>query len=469
VPGIVRRTPTAGRAIFLAWAAYLGLWLLATWPGLLMTDSADVVEKVQRGVVHEWFSYVQPLITMAAMDVVPSIGAMAVVQIVATAAFFAYASVVMLRHGSGPVAVAIVNVVAAVLAPVVVDTLLHSRDTLFGLGHAYLAVAVADTIVSRRRPSPQWVVGIALLTGVLSIYRGDGIVLIVVVPALLLLLRPGRRAIALGAATFAAAFAVFHVVLPKLLVVQDQSREYAMSLRMNPLGAVLQGDYYSPDKAADEAALGRVLDVALVKRVSNPLDITAYWQGGWRPDAPDANFAIFERTSNRLLLDNLSLVAANRAETFAAAAGISSGGFTGTQIGTLATRDDWLTQRDGLVGDPLLPGLYEPAARYIRASGTFDGVALRGVTLHWDIIPWLALLIVVLLLFRRLPLEALIAAIILSRIPLVVAAAPAAQYKYFYSVLLGALVVSGLLIGRIHSPGWVRSPGKRGRPEPTTS
>jgi hypothetical protein len=450
LPGVVRRATRPALAIFAGWTLYLGVWLVALWPGILMTDSVDAVVNTRQGIVYEWFSYVHSLINLAVLDVVPNVAAFGVLQILATAALMAYASALVLRAGGRWWAVAAMNLLAALSAPLIVNTLLYSRDTLFALGHVFLALAVAEAVVVRRSLSKAGLVAIAGLTGVLSVYRGDGIVLILVVPLLLLLLRPGRRVALQGAAVFAASLVLFHVVLPALCKIDPKVPDaYALSLRLNPLGAVLNTDYYSADKAADEAALGRVINVAGVKAKATAAEIPAFWAGDWNQAATPADWDAFKATSDRLLLDNLGTVLGNRLATFGATTGLAPAAFTGTAMPGARERDDWIADRTGMEGTPPSTGLYDALSKPLSESGEYRGLFSWRAALQWNLLPWLLLLVVVLLAYRRLRFEAVVAAVILARVPLVFAAAPAAQYKYYYSVLLAGLVIVGLLLAHV--------------------
>ena len=450
-PRALRRTSRVARIVFGAWAAYLGLWLMVTWPGLLMTDSVDVVFNARRGIVYEWFSYLHPLLHMAVMDVVPQIWMMVGVQAAATAALMAYASAALWERRPSWWPIIAMNVVAALSAPLVVTTLLASRDSLFGVAHVFLALYVARAVVIRRSLSRRGFAGVVALVAILSVYRGDGIALVLAVPLVLLVgLRPPRRTVLRGAAALAGALLVVHVALPAALSIREQPNQYDLSLRMNPLGAVLQSpDFYASRGKADLEALGRVIDVEAVKRVQVPTEIPAYWNGNWNRAASDEDHAAFRAAADRLLRDNLSIVLGNRVRNFGAATGLAPDGFRGTERGTAETRHDWIEDREGLEGEPPFAGLFATASHELAQTAQFRGLEPAGSALHWNLLPWLALLVVPLLAFRRFALEAAFSLVILARVPLVFLAAPAAQHKYYFSVLLGGLVVLGLLLTRV--------------------
>ncbi len=446
LPTIVRRAGRAARIAFLAWAAYLGVWLFALWPGIVMSDSIAAVDESRRANVFEWFSWIHSALNIAVLDLVPHIGALAVLQIVLVAGTMAFATQALLSwRASVPAAVAM-NVVAALSAPIVVNALLLSRDTPFALGHVLLSLLVAQLATRQREATAPRIAVVVLLTGWLSVYRGDGIVLLVVVPLLLLFaLRPARAAVLRGAAAFAGVWILFAFLLPATLDVQDQSRAYAVSLRVNPLGAVLQSDFYSADREHDLRELGRVINVAEVRDTYTPAEIPAYWSPtGWNRNASDADFAAFKKTADRLMLENVSAVLGGRVRTFGAATGLGPGQFIQGSFDATGPGSG-----DAIAARPPSHALHTAAEDAIeRTEGWSGAISTRG-SLFWNFLPWLALLLCVLPFWKRAPFPAAFALIVLCRVPVVFLVSPAAQFKYYLSVELGGIVLLGMLLALV--------------------
>jgi len=492
-PAALRTSSRVGRWAFAGWTAYLLLWLVGLWPGIVMTDGADAVVKARAGTVYEWYSYLHSLLHLALLDVVPHVAAVGVVQVVLTAGVLAYATALAYRLTGSRAAVALITVVAACSAPVLLNTVMYTRDTLFAVLQVLLALHVARVVAVQRAITPAALVGVALLTAVLTRYRGDGVALAIVVPAVLAIgLRPARAAALRAAAVFVAALVLVHVVLPAVLVVDEDRlpavaspavpaehpHAYALSLRLNPLGAVLRSDFFSESREADLAALGRVVDLAKVRELATPTEVPVLWGGHWNPRASPADWDRFFAVADRLLRDNAAIVIGNRIATFANATALTGpGGFTGAHLLTqsAAARDDWwFWPRRGMEGEPPVLRLYDVQSDLLRASGEYRGLTLSGSALHWNVVPWLVLLVGVLVLWRRLPFEAAVSAVLLCRLPLLLLAAPASQYKYLYAYTLGGIVVAGFVLGRAvtdprvqarasEAPAWARRRVRAGR------
>jgi len=457
-PAVLRKTSRVQRLAFAGWAAYLGLWLLGQWPGLVEPDTTDAVVNARQGVAYEWFSYLNSLLYLAVLDVVPHVAALGVLQVTAMAALLAYATSLVHARSRTRWPVVAFCALAALSSPLVTYTIHYSRDTVFAILHVLLALVVARAVVETGRLSRAGLLGIVALVGFLSAYRGDGPVLVVVVGLLLLSLRPGRRAVLAGAGAFAAALVLFHVALPATLAIRAENpHQYGLTLRVNPLGAVLQSDFFSQDRDADLAGLSRVLDVDRTRALQVPVDIPAYWDGtAWRREATEADWQAFEAAGDRLLVDNLPTVVGNRVANFAASAGLGPGGWRGPEYIYDLPADRVRKERPldpgvlaALTATPPVQRLYTVQEDLLHSTSTYVGAGLSGAFLHWNLLPWLAVLIAALLRFRRWRFEAVVAVILLSRVPLVIAVAPIAQFKYYNSVHLGGLVVLALLLARV--------------------
>jgi len=436
-------------------------------------DTVDGLAAVQRGVADPWYSYLQSLLLFVVMDLVPRIWLLGLLQVALMAGLLAHATALVARRSASRLPVAAFCLVAAVSAPLVTYTIHYTRDTTFAIGLVFLALVVARAAVERRRITPAGLAGVAALTGLLAAYRGEGPVLLLVVPLVLAVaLRPARRAALAGAGAFAAAALLFLVVLPApLALLTEREDEYRMTIRLLPLGAVVQTGFLSEDPGRDLAQIGRVVEVP--KLLEQPAALPTVWfQGTWRRDATDADWDAFTSTADRVMLDNLPVVLANRMEVFVASSGLSN--LPGPFSGHLDyVTDAWADRTKPFAGnappvvaaitaEPPVQRLYTAQEDLLHRTAAHDGLELSGSALHWNVLPWLALLAAALLVgIRRASFAAVVALVVLARVPIVALTAPLAQFKYYNSVHLGGLVVLGLALAAA-SRWWVR----RRRPRP---
>jgi hypothetical protein len=185
-----------------------------------------------------------------------------------------------------------------------------------------------------------------------------------------------------------------------------------------------------------------VIDVDAAVRKSTPAEIPVYWEGNWNPSASEEDWDAFFDVSDRLIRDNLFTVLGGRVATFSMASGFGDEMvFRGPEqlSEREAERFTWIAQKEGLEGEAPVLRLYDLESDVLRPTGEYDGLTPSGSALHWNLVPSLVLL------------EAAFALIVLSRVPLVFAAAPAAQFKYYYSVHLGGIILLGLLLAHVRS------------------
>lgn len=467
---LLRLTTRTFWSYFGYWSTYLGAWLLAVWPGIVVSDTVAIYDNSRQGIVYEWFSYLYSFLNLMVLDIYPSAISFALLQLVVTAGLLAYVSQEVTTASGSRVPALLLALLGSISIPLITETLQITRDTLFGVLHVLLALLVARA-VARGYLSPGRLAGIAVLTGLLSSLRGDGLVLLLAVPAALVLLRPGRRVLAAWVGVLALSVAFFHVVLPGALAVRPAGPGYDLTLVLNPLGAVLASDAAQPLDEDVERDLGRVIDVAVVRELANPVELQAYWGGHWNQNASEADWRAFNRASRQLVLEHPDVVLRNQFSTFWAASGMSAGSIMGPEhlsehpgdrrAGSMVASD--LTRE---LNPPPPSGAAYGAARTLLVGTTAEaGGLFGGRAWHWNLIPALLVLGACLLAPRRRTFLAVFAALILCRLPLVFVLSPVAQFKYYYSVYLGALVAVAFIVAGLRwLPVGARSAAKHGGP-----
>ena len=469
-----------------AW--WLGWWLL-NWPAMPMSDTGRTLFEARSGVVSQWFSWPYSLANIALTDVWPRASLIGALQALLMAGVMTYAADVMRRRSGGAWWPGVATcVVVAVLPATLATTVLLSRDQWFGVAHVLLALLVYDAMTLRTSDRRAWGISIALLACVLSVLRGDGIVLLFVPLVVgVIAYRRGRRQLAKATAvSLLAGIVLLFAVGPRAVDQLDEVRRYELSLRISPLAELLardlhsrereippaervSGDVYTETIVTEDRArafndLRRVIVPERVAQEWSSIDIPAFWYQAWSNEglADDASWRRFKSAADQLLLDNAVAVIAQRVRTFGAAAGVAPFGFRPTPqaLPAGATKDVRYPSVcpvgcPAITAMPPLPGPMRTIAPKLEATTRYDGVQLSGSFLWWNAIP--AFLLLILVLFIRGPLgpEAGFAAILLLRTPLVFLAAPAAQFKYYYSVYLGGIIMLGLVIAA--AIAWRRS------------
>ncbi|MBU5637830.1 hypothetical protein KOM00_13940 [Geomonas sp. Red69] len=445
-------------AFFVICAAWFGFWLLGLWPGFYMTDSYGTLWSMYSLSFDNWFSALHPLLYLALYQIVPNAVVVPIFQLLLTSLVFAYALAGLRRLGLSRFLTILLLLALLVNVPVIALTLLVTRDTVFSVVLLFFALWIFFRIVERERAfSGRELCFCAALIVFLAIYRGDGIALLLAVPLLLGL--NGRISTPRAGMLFLGALLMLQIVKPALIkalaIPDDQKIAYSVSLMMNPLGYLLQNDYVTATPEQDRKVLGMLVDVDKVKEVSIPYEIPAFWSGYWKP-VPEAAFSRVRALYGRMIMDNKALFLANRLICFSASTGMRPYGFTYCDM---ARDTKHAPHFDAVYNEPLhrtlFPALYQRQAGFIASASTFTGLHPEGKFLHWNFLPELALALLALALFPWFPATASTALVVLSRVPLVFLAAPAGQFKYYYSLYLFGFFVIFLLIAE-RKGAWAR-------------
>lgn len=432
--------PIAWRRLFMGWVLYLGLWLAATWPGYLMTDSYAAYRYAVDAPFNAWLGTPNIIAYSAVVQLVPHIGAVAVVQLLLAAFVFTYSTRVLVNATGSRAAGMAFSALLALAPAVLYNVLLLSRDTPFSLMVLWLTAFAFDA-ARRRSVGLGAAIGMGIAGAAVVAMRGDGI--LALLPALAVVLVVGALKVRLASTiAVAATLLLLTGLMPGWVGERRDDWAYEMSLVVNPLGYILQRDYYARDKAAVISVADRVLDVRKVVAQQNPFEIPAYWDNAVRPESTQDERDEFERMYRRLLVENSGLFLANRAEMFAASTGLNRSGF---RYADVLQNWNWrhyvAPEEVNLSLDRPFPNLFARADAIFRDTKSYHGAVFGGAFLFWNFLPELIVLCVAVLAYVLSPALAAAALVPLLRVPAIVLFAPAAQFKYFLSVELSGMFI----------------------------
>lgn len=433
------------RWIFLGWlVAATGLFA-TIWPGYLMSDSVSAIKYSLEFPFDLWLGFFTPFFNSSILQLVPRVWALSAAQLFLAAAVLAYASETIIAVTGRRIYAAVFAALILLSPALVYNFGLLARDTLFSLVTLWLVCFVVR-LGHWRGAAPATLLFAGMLSALAVAIRGtDGwfvlLPLLVIVPWLV------RSRWLAGAYAGAAVVTLVLVVvaLPTVLGRNDDAFKYAVANTVNPLGYVLQ-NRFATDHGGNLAAIDQVIQVEKIRSEQTPYEIPAWWSGGLiRPDVASEHRAAYMRHVGAYLRENMALFLAGRVHTFSAATGLSEKGFRMDDMYRANWPAAWIPPAsyhvDLAAGRPL-PGMFARLTSWLDASAHFDPRFTGGSALFWNILPWLALLLLV-MVGRRHPLALRLAlVIVVARLPLVFLGAPASQFKYYLPVMLcGAFVL----------------------------
>ncbi|HEV7252634.1 MAG TPA: hypothetical protein VGN97_05990 [Mesorhizobium sp.] len=446
---LIKRASVGTRILMLAWAAYLGAWAAVFWPGFVMGDTYGAFRSSQAFPINDWHGYFKPLAYGAALDLVPEFWFITLVQVGLAACVLGLWDLVLARHGAHWILRALPHLLLAINVAFVSNMLLLSRDTPFSLTVTALAALAFHLVLKKEVPRRPLALAVTLLSAMAVIWRTDGV--LVAVPALLVLLwsiRAYPRAMVRYCAAAVALVAFVQIAVPLAAGRASDDWGYELSVKLNPLGYILQGDYFAENKEEVLAAAGAVVDQQMLMSVQKPDEIASFWWGGVKWDASEADKERFRRVYTRLLLDNLPLFLAGRIETTAGSSGLRSpihAVYDHTSIWNELDRATYNDPRP-MEFDPPFPELRAKLVDQLRQTAAYRGLTPSGSVLHWNYLPELLVLLAALFLWRLAPAAAAAALVVTLRAPAVMLLAPASHFKYYLSLeITGPFVLAAML------------------------
>jgi hypothetical protein len=428
------------RLLFGGWLLAAALLFAAIWPGYLMTDSVSALKYSFEFPFNLWLGFFTPFYDAAVLQLLPNVAALVGVQLLLAAAVLAYACDTIVV-ATGRKAWALLFAVLVVCSPALVFNLgLQSRDTLFSLLVLWLAVFVVRT--------GQGIIGGAgsmLLAGCIggltvAVRSGDGWLVLLPLAVIVAWLTRSRRQSGLFAAA-ALTVLLFSALLSAKLGQRGDAFAYQVANTINPLGYVMQSKF-STDAGQHLGEIAKVVDVDKIRALQTPYEIPAWWSGNLiRESATPQQRDAYLGHVGGYLRENVGIFVAGRVHTFFAANGLSDGGFKVQDLYASGWPAEWIPPAkyhvDLAAGRPF-PALAEATKSWIDGSAHFDPALTSGSALFWDLLPWIAVLLLVICFGPRVPGLRLAALLVFARVPVVFMTAPAAQFKYYLPVAIAA-------------------------------
>ncbi|MCI0459788.1 MAG: hypothetical protein L0Z62_22795 [Gemmataceae bacterium] len=427
-------------------AGYYGLWACAFWPGLLMSDSIAPVLQTHTLQFDTRLSCFYTLFVMALMQL-GGPGALVLFQVIATALLASAITLYCWRRG--PWFVTLPLAVVFLLSPVICSyVVFHQRGVLNGLLTCTILFLLFRLCHETREKDPLLarrarVGGVVLLLGLLLfalLLRPDNVALAVAAVMVLFLFRvvPWPRL-----ATLTVGFTVLAALasgpLERVLVphAQDANRYYLLTSLVNPMGALVVRGYWTATPEQDGAIIDRIIPREVFRKHWHPAHDGVYW--GYCPGKRYSreDVAAFRRLLVRAAVQNPGVVLGARAETFFTAL-MGPGQLTVTAPttehdppGMRRLYRDLGLERVRVQNEALFTAL----GRMVRDSLNPQ----RGLSRFWNAGPQLAVVLLVLLLSRWLPVSAAVSLVLLARLAVVFAAAPGSYFHYIYDLYLFGL------------------------------
>ncbi len=450
-------------AWFLIW---YGFWLIIYYPGSYTPDTLDAIRQISYMKINDWFSFLHPLTYLFLYQFYPDIISIGIAQILLCS--FVFADIISYFYANFKISnkfkillFSAFVIFISTISSVIYYNFFYMRDIPFSIIHLYFAFYVFKICMdSGKTPLTQHqIISLLGLSFVLSLYRGEGwIIMIVAFIALFIYGKMNLKSLSKLLLFSCVSLFVLNNSLPNLLKFHFTSKEeYNLTLVAYPLGFILREgkNYISSNYEEDKEILSKIVDVEGIQKHTNSYEITVFQHEGnyWKREASKEDWQQFYKRASKIFLDNPHLFLAARTANFISQLFIfdkraekinDTGRFD-------LTVDECIKQKKenkwcNLYCDNVMLGILKmlPQCDSTKeACGYAPLMILEKFNFqwHWNSVFALVISIVVLCLYKYLPISAIAASIILSRIPLVFLTAPYAFFRYVYSLYLFGLFV----------------------------
>ncbi len=428
-------------------------WWIGEWPGHWKTDEAYLFQQAQQGVAEPWLSTGFSVYAILVLRTLGNYTLISLINCIVIAAVIADVLSLLVHAGLRRRMAVLLLALACTSVPLGLLATSLSHDLASAAIRLCLFAIVVRCVVrkavagsapptfARTFLSQFHVVVLVLFATAL---RGENIVLVVVIPAVLWLSGAVRARDAMWLIGMLCLNAVLlKGPLTKGLSRPDPDREsrYALTLVINPLSYYVANNYWTPTPAEDEQVLAKVVEIDDLHTWHTPYDIQTYWIGASKGDVTPAEMREVKKLFVRATLDNPGLFLSSRAATVSGMLGMTSRSnlwfYDHREVRPLSKYaesnppmqrafDAGYTWRE-------TPSIIGRATHALRDWSVPRGWKTPG---HWIWNAWPSLLVMIaaFAMARRTPKTALVACVIAAPFALVALAAPASHFKYIYDL-----------------------------------
>lgn len=446
------------RWVFGTWLVWLSIFLAMVWPGLLMSDTYSAFLYGLSFPIDAWLGFMTPVFYQFVLQVIPKYWALAGLQVIMAAATMAYADWTIRKLGACNLVRLALHLPLALSVAFVSTTLLLSRDVPFAFVNVALALVVFNYVRSREWLLMPYLIAIPLLSSCLLIIRTDGLAPASAAMTVIgvVAFRNCKKQLLIGS-FFLAPLLSCSLLLPAVLGKSQNDWGYRISLALNPLGQLVQGNYYESQPGSLRSAIEPIVSYEHVVESSIPQEVPLYWDQSINNQATEQQKSAFLHAVVRLVRENPAKFIAAKITTAGYASGLGPRTLTfveddlaGRWAGLTATNPHY---RPGLpmsqarsLWSPIGP-TREQVMHWLYSTAQYHGLSLRGTFLWWNFVPELCLLLAVVLAYRWAPASSIAALVVLMRVPTTVLLAPASHFKYYFPVeIAGSLLLIAALL-----------------------
>lgn len=450
--------------LFVLFATPLLLWFVGEWPGHFTSDERSTLAASRELRADPWLSTLWGLFAGAVHRLSGNYTTLSVINILLLSWVLADIFSLMLQHGLSRRVAAVFVLLLVTSIPVGTLSIFLSHDILTGFLKLSIIAVLLRMLVrgALLRGRPGSTTGSLVLLSVLvvatSLLRGENIALYLYIPALLLLTRQARPLVIgamvlglLGGNLFFRKGVEPWVNDPWYLGEEVKNR-YALTLMFNPIGFMLTNDYFTPTREEDRRVISELVEWECINGRPDVYEPDCYWYHLRGPVTPERTQAL-KRVYISSILNNPALFLANRVIVFFGHLGINIKPRFHLHFDREQQTDQEIykgradiMEVEGLLFERENASTLSRWTRKLRDwSAPRGGFTSAGYWI-WNGVPAFALLLWLAATWRKNPISAALAGVILVPLGLVFAAAPASHINYVTDLWVFGYLAIPLLV-----------------------
>jgi len=440
----------SGNTLYRSWLKYsliysgiMGVVLLLIYPGHWVWDEFNILNSVKSYIPDSWQNYFTNIFYTFSLFLFPTGVSIVLLQIACISTIVGYVVsrfAAVIKHKYTPV----ILFAIFLLPPIMLNNFYPLRLPLYSFIELFFFARIVLLYLDGFRTANKYreLLVLSGLIMLLSFWRIEAVYYLIALPILIVVLKIFTKENLRMAAPYMATIGAFVIVtLGGVLTIKTTDTKYSLTTFVNPLTVVLQQHLQGKNLDANLASIDKVLILDKMRQYPSYTEITAFWDGGVRPDYKE-HLAEFRKAYSQLVLDNPWLFLKARTKTFLAANGLLNS--TPSPVGLLI-QDSFRDKTEAFVAErfyatnafshPINTTAKRHTTRALLMIDNKDHVTGLG-KIVWSIIP-VSLGLVFLLVYsliRRQWFWVIIAAVILTRVVVIFVTAPAHYFMYYLPI-----------------------------------
>ena len=323
--------------IFVLCTAHYLLWVLGQWPGFPTPDTRSQLGQRVSLTFENTNPLVFTLLLNSVVELTGSLGFVTVAQAIATAALGAYGFAALKRDGCPGWMVLLFGLSFAASPVIAIYNLQPWRDIAFSLLVQWWTIFVFRRALAGQgdgavpRDPRAIILALGALTFLVSTVRHNGLVFLIVIPALLAFGRITTRWVAVAVAGIAFLNTAIVYGPVALAFGVHRNTDYStmrFALAANTVVGIMQSDsYHTPSPANDREIVSAVADFDALRRAYNPASALPLLGVPRKVPLNSPQVDAMVRLDRRLMFDNPHIFLAERTFLFLSALGFRNWGW----------------------------------------------------------------------------------------------------------------------------------------------